>query len=136
MAVRVIRIALLTSLLAGCGTVANLVRPGPEDGGKAPFGGVKEDVSGIEKAANGEFAARNDQYPHMALLLIYAADLPFSAIGDVLTWPYTMAFTAVNQPVPVPPVRTTDVRPQPAPLMPDPQPPLPPVPLPEPSKLP
>src|SRR5262249_41441853 len=80
---------LLSSLLvAGCGTVANLVKSGPEDGGKTPFGGVREDEWWIEKAANGEFGCGTDPksesgpHPQVAIMLLCAADWPFSLIGD------------------------------------------------------
>jgi uncharacterized protein YceK len=102
---------LLTSLpIAGCGTVVNLVRPGPEDGGKSSFGGVKQDVSCIKKAANGELDSgkhpktESEQHPQVARILLYAADLPFTFIGDVVTWPYVVTYSYINQPVPPPPV--------------------------------
>jgi uncharacterized protein YceK len=112
MAIRAICVALpLSSLLiAGCGTVANLAKPGPEEGGKAPFGGVSQDVTCFKKAASGSIGFRtppmpgSDQPPQVALMLLCAADLPFSLIGDVLTWPYTATYTCINQPVPTPPV--------------------------------
>ena len=111
-AFRAIRAALLLSSLpiAGCGTVANLVRPGPEQGGKSPFGGVRQDVSCIHKAASGEYGVRThpklepEQYPQVALMLLCAADLPFSLLGDVVTWPYTAAYSYINQPIPPPTV--------------------------------
>jgi hypothetical protein len=37
-------------------------------------------------------------------MLFCAADLPFSLIGDVLTWPYAAAYSFINQPIPTPPV--------------------------------
>ncbi len=37
-------------------------------------------------------------------MVLAAADLPFTLIGDVATWPYAAAYFAINQPVPVPPV--------------------------------
>jgi hypothetical protein len=37
-------------------------------------------------------------------MLCCAADLPLSLIGDIVTWPYTAAYTFINQPVPAPPV--------------------------------
>ena len=110
MGFRAICVALLLSSLpiAGCGTVANLAKPGPEQGGKAPFGGLRQDLSCIEKASNGECGFRtdieSDQYRQVALMLCFYADLPFSLVGDVVTWPYTAAYTCINQPVPVPPM--------------------------------
>ncbi len=111
MAFRAIGVALLLSSLtiAGCGTVANVVKPGPA-GGKTPFGGVRQDVGCIETAANGEDGFRthprweSEQYRQVALMLCCAADLPFSFIGDVVTWPYTASYTCINRPAPTPPV--------------------------------
>lgn len=113
MAFRAIGVALLLSCLpiAGCGTVANLVKPGPEGGGKSPFGGVRHDVSCIKKAANGDFGyrtplkAESGPRPQVVRTLCYAADLPLTVIGDVVTWPYAAAYTCINQPIPTPPVR-------------------------------
>jgi uncharacterized protein YceK len=102
---------LLTILpIAGCGTAANLVNSRPGEGGVSPFGGVRHDALCINKAANGEAALRahpeseSEHYRQLALMLCWAADLPFSLIGDVMTWPYTAAYTYINQPIPVPPV--------------------------------
>jgi hypothetical protein len=143
MAFRAIGVALLLSCLpiAGCGTVANLARPGPE-GGKSPFGGMGQDVWCIKAAANGEMGFRkhaaleSEQYPPVGLMLFCAADLPLSLVGDVVTWPYTATYTFINQPPPVPPVTqapappvtqaTAECRPQASPSGP----------LPEPRKLP
>lgn len=129
MSFRAICVALLLSSLpiAGCGTVVNLSRSDPEGGGKTPFGGVRQDVSCIEKAASGEFGfkARREpeveQHAQVALMLFCAADLPFSLIGDVVTWPYTAAYSCVNQPVPTPPVTLAPapVLPPTAPLLPE-----------------
>jgi hypothetical protein len=133
MAFRASCVALLLSSLpiAGCGTVANLVKSPPEEGGKSPFGGVRRDLWCIKKAANGEFIFRThpksqpDQHPQAAAVLFCAADLPFTLIGDVVTWPYTAAYSFINQPVPTPPVTqaptpppqtTAEGRPQTSPL--------------------
>ncbi len=106
MAFRAIPVALLVSILpiAGCGTVVNLVTPGPVQGGKTPFGGVSQDVQCIEKASAGEAVPERHPCPAAAVVLGCAADLPFSFVGDLLTWPYTAGYTWINQPVPVPPV--------------------------------
>ncbi len=112
MAVRATYVALLLSTLpvAGCGTVTNLAMSRPEDGGKSPFGGVRQDVCCMKMAANGEFAFKAHPNPEsgrqaqVALTLFYAADLPFSLIGDVVTWPYTASYSFINQPIPTPPV--------------------------------
>jgi uncharacterized protein YceK len=137
MAIRAICVALLLSTLptAGCGTVANLARQKPGAGGVTPFGGVRQDVSCIRKAANGELdlrkhpKAHSEDYSRVALMLFCAADLPLSLVGDVVTWPYTVAYTYINQPIPVPPVILTD----PPVTQPIPTPPvIPPMPIPTP----
>jgi uncharacterized protein YceK len=111
MAFRAIYFGLILALCnAGCGTVANLAHSNAEEGGRSPFGGVRHDVAGIEKALNGESRASldplsdSDEYPRYGLLLACGVDLPFSVLGDTLTWPYTAAYSYVNQPVPVPPM--------------------------------
>jgi uncharacterized protein YceK len=112
MGYRAICVALLLSSLplAGCGTVANLVKSPPQAGGKTPFGGVRQDVWCIQNAANGESPfwthpkPDSEQHPQVGVMLLCAADLPLSFIGDVVTWPYTAAYSFINQPVPVPPV--------------------------------
>ena len=119
MAFRAICVTLLLSGLpiAGCGTVASLVTSPPEEGEKSPFGGVRQDVCCIKKAANGELdswthaKSESGQHPQVAPMLFSAADLPFSLIGDVVTWPYTAAYTCINEPIPTPPVRLAAVRP-------------------------
>jgi uncharacterized protein YceK len=119
MAVRALRVALLLSGLpiAGCGTVVNLSRSHPEEGAKVPFGGVSQDVRCMKKAADGEGGDRplpgsqSEQCGRVALMLGCAADLPFSLIGDVVTWPYTASYTYINHPIPVPP--TTEAPPPP-----------------------
>ncbi|MBX9623679.1 MAG: hypothetical protein K2X82_07680 [Gemmataceae bacterium] len=125
MAFRNIGVALALTALpaAGCGTAANLVRPGPEEGGKVPFGGVRHDIWCIRKAAGGDLGLRahprseSEQYPQAALMLFCAADLPLSLIGDVVTWPYVVAYSCINEPVPTPPVTLAppEVRPQASP---------------------
>lgn len=114
MAVRALHVALLLSVLAltGCGTAVNLTKPGPETGGdgKLPFGGVRQDVECIKTAANGELGLKSgprsgwEQYPQAAVILFCSADLPFSLIGDIVTWPYAAAYTFINEPVPTPAV--------------------------------
>ena len=112
MAIRTSCVALLLSTLpiAGCGTVANLFSPYPGQGGTSPFGGVRQDVSCLKKTANGDSAAgkhspsQAEECRQTALMLLCAADLPLSLVGDVVTWPYTAAYTFINQPIPTPPV--------------------------------
>ena len=111
MAFRVICVGvLLFSLpIAGCGTVKNTVLSRPEEGGKSPFGGVREDVCGIKTAARGDYGRtsskpESEQKPQVVRMLFFAADLPFSAIGDVVMWPYTWSYSCINQPIPTPPV--------------------------------
>jgi hypothetical protein len=157
MTFRAICVALLLSCLstAGCGTVANLAHCRPEEGGRSPFGGVQQDLSCFREAANGELGFRShpksnaEDYPQVALMMFCAADLPFSLLGDVLTWPYTCSYTFINQPVPVPPIPlagppTIQVIPTPPATQPMPIPVPPPgtkppvqgMPLPAPSELP
>jgi uncharacterized protein YceK len=137
MAYRAICVALLlsTPTLAGCGTVANLASQKPGEGGVSPFGGVRQDVSYVKRAANGELGlskhskSESEEYPRVALMLFCAADLPLSLIGDVVTWPYTVAYCYINQPIPTPPVVLTD----PPVTQPIPTPPVtPPMPIPTP----
>lgn len=99
MAVRALGVALLLSSLpiAGCGTMANLVQ-----GGKTPFGGVEHDVACIHTGANG--GCGPGAPPSEAVRLCSAIDLPFSFVGDLVTWPYTASYTCINGPVPTPPV--------------------------------
>lgn len=106
MDVRAIYVALFLASLpvAGCGTVMNLANSRPQEGGRAPFGGVHRDLSAMNSAgsdSSGAACAKSTsvQFPHVILC---AADLPFSFVGDVVTWPYTAAFTYINQPVPAP----------------------------------
>ena len=115
MAFRVICVALLFPALsaAGCGTVANLTRANPEDG-RIPFGGVRQDVACLRKAVDGVSGAgahpesESEHYSHVALTVFCAADLPFSLIGDLVTWPYAVAYSVVNRPIPTPPVTLAD----------------------------
>jgi hypothetical protein len=76
---------------------------------------------------------KSEQYPQRALLLFCAADLPFSLIGDVVTWPYTLAYSYINQPIPTPPVLQATPTPlviQPVPTVPE----IPPMPIPPPTE--
>lgn len=119
MACRALCVAVLLSCLpaAGCGTVVNVVKPGPDQGGsgKLPFGGVRHDLWSIERATSGEYAFKScpqseaEHYRQLALMLGCAADLPFSLIGDVVTWPYTASYSFINQPVPAPPLAQAPV---------------------------
>lgn len=109
---RTIRVVLLLSVLpvAGCGTVSNVVSARPEAGGKVPFGGVKKDLRCIHQASNEEWGARpqpqseSDSYLRTSLMLLCAADLPFSLVGDIVTWPYTASYSFINEPIPTPQV--------------------------------
>ncbi len=79
-------------------------------------------MSCIEKAQNGEWSftahpkSESDSEPHpqVAPLLLCAADLPFSLIGDIVTWPYTAAYVCINQTIP-PIAQTPALPPQPLP---------------------
>lgn len=115
MAFRTACVALLLSCLpiAGCGTVANLARHGSEEGGKVPFGGVIHDLQSIQEAGNGEQVSttplklRSGQTARVEQMLL-CVDLPFSLIGDVVTWPYTWAYSVINQPTDYPPITIAD----------------------------
>lgn len=104
--------ALLLAVLSatGCGTMANLAHSNSDQGGRIPFGGVKRDMAAIHKSSGEEPGpvthrkCQSEQYPHEMLTFLCAVDLPFSLVGDLLTWAYTSAYTTVNAPVPVPPV--------------------------------
>jgi uncharacterized protein YceK len=145
MASRASAVALLFAILlpmAGCGTAANLANSHPETGGRVPFGGVRQDMWCLDKAANGEFGlkecpkAESQQYSQRALMLFCAADLPLSFVGDVVTWPYTTAFTFINEPIPLPPVLMPPTPPGAAPAAEE-VPRMPPLEmLPDPRKLP
>ena len=112
MAFRMICVTLLLAGLpiTGCGTVANVVTSRPEEGGKTPFGGVRHDENCIKTAADGKFGllphpeSESEQHAQVVRMLVFAADLPFSFVGDLVTWPYTATYSFINQPVPVPPV--------------------------------
>lgn len=106
-----IRVALLLSVLsaAGCGTAANLVGAGP--GKKVPFGGVAHDVRRLTEVRDGDFTVgwgghEWEPQPHqrVGLMVLCAADLPLSLVGDVVTWPYARAYTYINQPTDYPPI--------------------------------
>lgn len=127
MAIRATYMALLLSILpiAGCGTVVNLIGSPRTGAGKIPFGGVRQDLSCVAKAENGAicFGAHpkpeSKQYPQVARMLLCAVDLPFSLLGDVVTWPYTAAYSYINQPIPLPPVIQANPAPaHPAPAQP------------------
>lgn len=112
MTVRAIGVAVLLSTLpvAGCGTVANLAHSRPEQGGRTPFGGVERDLACIQQAHAGDAPAKphrkygSEQYPHEAMAVLCALDLPFSLVGDVVTWPYTFTYSRINAPTDYPPV--------------------------------
>ena len=110
---RAICVAVLAVLpAAGCGTVANLAHPRPEDGGRVPFGGVKRDLAALHQSDGAGLRAHHqpesEVYPRQTLAVLCALDLPFSLVGDVLTWPYTTVYSIVNEPVPVPAVVIAD----------------------------
>jgi len=80
MALRAICVVLLLSTLpaAGCGTVANLVKSPSEDGGGRPFGGVRQDVLCIKKAANGELGNKTLLRPEARAYALSLAVIPWS----------------------------------------------------------
>lgn len=112
MTIRVLCVALGLSCLPliGCGTTANLVRSYPDDGGKIPFGGVKQDLRVLRGpspvAADGcpEPVPECKEYPGGLLKVVCAADLPFSFLGDLVTWPYVVIYRFINEPIAIPPL--------------------------------
>ncbi len=100
-------VVLLGGLAAGgCGTVANLAQPGAGGGGKVPFGGIQHDLYGVQGAheeSAPDSLPGSGPPPRLGKGLVCAVDLPFSLVGDLVTWPYTAAYTFINAPVPVPP---------------------------------
>jgi uncharacterized protein YceK len=119
MSTRAVGLALVLSVLssAGCGTAANLVGAGP--GKKVPFGGVMRDARGMTEARGGAAPAGPGEEwepkPHqLVALVLCAADLPLSLVGDVLTWPYTRSYTYINQPNDYLPIQ---VAPPPPPIL-------------------
>ncbi len=106
MTFRALCCVLLLAVLSatGCGTMANLAHSNSEEGGRIPFGGVKRDMAAIHKSSGEESGPvthrkrQSEQYPHEMLTFLCAVDLPFSLVGDLLTWAYTSAYTTVNAP--------------------------------------
>lgn len=109
---RAICVAVLAVLpAAGCGTAANLAHTRPEEGGRVPFGGVKRDLAALQQPEAGprtHHAPESEVYPRQSLAVLCALDLPFSFVGDVLTWPYVTVYSIVNEPVPAPAVVIAD----------------------------
>jgi uncharacterized protein YceK len=101
---------LLACLPAGCGTISNVVRPGPDQGGKQPFGGVHQDEANIRQAANGRSDLLGhpkptpDPKPQWLPLALYALDLPLSFVGDVVTLPYVVSYSFINRSTYIPPL--------------------------------
>jgi uncharacterized protein YceK len=93
-------LALLALLTGGCVTAANTVWLTPDEGGKRVYGGVRADLKSIETAATGSTGMWvggeevRDRKRQVGRLLFLALDLPFSAVGDTLTLPYTLASEA------------------------------------------
>lgn len=116
MSYRAIGVAVLLSTLpaAGCGTVTNLARTNTETGGRVPFGGVKQDLAVLQNASDGHAGVRHhpasesEPYPRAMLACFCALDLPFSLVGDLVTWPYTWGYTVVNEPIPATPITFAD----------------------------
>ncbi len=111
MTARAIRVALLFAVVssAGCGTAGNLVGAGP--GKKVPFGGVKRDLQCLTEVRDGDVALRTGQewepsrHEHHLMMVLCAADLPFSLLGDVISWPYTRVYSCINEPTDYPPIQ-------------------------------
>lgn len=140
---RAICVALLAALpAAGCGTVANLSHTNPDEGGRVPFGGVRRDLAALHQpeAPVGPRVRHTPEtnYSRRTSAVWSAVDLPFSFVGDLVTWPYVRIYMIVNAPVPVPPVAFADPpgAPPQLPAAPAPKPMPVPVPPGPPTKLP
>ena len=110
MNVRATTAVLLLACLAsaGCGTVANLCTAGPRRAAASPSVASSTTSRTFRNRPAGTPTSRRtarDNYPRTALTLLCAVDLPFSFVGDVITWPYTASFTYVNQPAPFAPIQ-------------------------------
>ncbi|HEY1192512.1 MAG TPA: YceK/YidQ family lipoprotein [Gemmata sp.] len=79
--------------LGGCGTVGNTVYKTTEEGGKTPYGGVEYDFSLVWRGET-----NNRHPPHENLIALFAlVDLPLSVIGDTITLPYVLTYSAMRQ---------------------------------------
>ena len=92
----------------------------------SPFGGVSHDARCVlrqmgKKRRNTPQVGAGAISPGGTNASFCAADLPFSLIGDVVTWPYVAAYCYINQPIPVPPVNQAPPLPMTAPTLPMPQ---------------
>jgi uncharacterized protein YceK len=83
-------IAALALSSGGCGTLANTAWFIPEEGGKRVYGGVRADVQSAQQC----FETPIEGKPLSGLWCLI--DLPFSAIGDTITLPYTIAYGLLN----------------------------------------
>lgn len=82
-------------LLSGCMTGYSVCYFTPEEGGKKVFGGVRLHCQVMQEAmAEGE---EKDQWGRLLpRLLLFTLDMPLSAVGDVLTLPYTVPYALVH----------------------------------------
>jgi uncharacterized protein YceK len=88
----------LALCLTGCGTVSNFVFTPPASGepmGYDVYGGVQEDVVCIERSAAAvrEAKTAGQGLRECSDLILWAVDLPLSAIGDTVTLPLTVRAT-------------------------------------------
>jgi uncharacterized protein YceK len=85
--------------LSGCGTVGNVIEKGGnhEDFYKV-YGGVGTDLETVRDCI---ITWKIKEHPLLTTSLVLV-DLPFSAVGDTLTLPWTLAHE-LNKPVDMPP---------------------------------
>lgn len=111
---------LLTLPAAGCGTVANLAGTGP--GKKVPFGGTQHDLACLRRATAGDDAGLGLHAPdgtpaRAGEVLLWTADLPLSLVADLVAWPYTRAYTCINQRTDYPAIQLEAPAAQPSPVV-------------------
>lgn len=92
-------VALVAFLSSGCGTAVNTLWRTSDEGGKTPYGGVATDYSVLWQSQINQV---NPDHPNPSPLedfkvLFALIDLPFSALGDTLTLPYVLTYSAMRQ---------------------------------------
>jgi uncharacterized protein YceK len=92
---RRLAVAVLVVGLSGCGTAANTLWWAPFEGGQRVYGGVRAEVGVLRDGLSGK--SDTSSAPDRAGLVLIAADLPLSAVGDTLTLPYTIPTAILNQ---------------------------------------
>jgi uncharacterized protein YceK len=82
---------LMCGVTAGCGTASNM------DAARTPFGGVGDDLHVCRNIVDGKGLGHmaDASYPPIALMIcgifcFEIIDIPFSAVGDAITLPWTL----------------------------------------------